>query len=149
MAGISDGRERRSRKTLEDFRDCYAVGGIDLSQTTDLTAASVVIQKDGTLYAFTQFFMPRVGWNTYRLRTACRMTYSLKRADNLKRRELRRLPRRLRLVYYAAGRLRHTTVENRLRQIQRPVPYYRYGKLWFSHGRRLPRRKPYTSYTGV
>lgn len=24
-------------KTLEDFRECYAVGGIDLSQTTDLT----------------------------------------------------------------------------------------------------------------
>ncbi|MEE1054406.1 MAG: terminase large subunit [Acutalibacteraceae bacterium] len=46
-------------KTLEDFRDCYAVGGIDLSQTTDLTAASVVIEKDGKLYAFVQFFMPR------------------------------------------------------------------------------------------
>lgn len=46
-------------KTLEDFKDCYAVGGIDLSQTTDLTAASVVIEKDGVLYAFTQFFMPR------------------------------------------------------------------------------------------
>ena len=46
-------------KTLEDFRDCYAVGGIDLSQTTDLTAASVVIEKDGVLYSFTQFFMPR------------------------------------------------------------------------------------------
>lgn len=46
-------------KTLEDFRDCYAVGGIDLSQTTDLTAASVVIEKDGILYVFTQFFMPR------------------------------------------------------------------------------------------
>lgn len=30
----------------------------------------------------------------------------------------------LRLVYYAAGRLRHTTFKNRLRQIQRPVPYY-------------------------
>lgn len=45
--------------TLEDFRECYAVGGIDLSQTTDLTAASVVIEKDGKLYAFTQFFMPR------------------------------------------------------------------------------------------
>ena len=44
--------------TLEDFRDCYAVGGIDLSQTTDLTAASVVIEKGGVLYAFTQFFMP-------------------------------------------------------------------------------------------
>ena len=46
-------------KKLEDFRDCYAVGGIDLSQTTDLTAASVVIEKDGILYAFTQFFMPK------------------------------------------------------------------------------------------
>lgn len=46
-------------KTLEDFRECYAVGGIDLSQTTDLTAASVVIQKGGVLYAFAQFFMPR------------------------------------------------------------------------------------------
>lgn len=44
---------------LEDFRDCYAVGGIDLSQTTDLTAASVVIEKDSKLYAFCQFFMPR------------------------------------------------------------------------------------------
>lgn len=45
--------------TQEDFRECYAVGGIDLSQTTDLTAASVVIEKDGILYAFTQFFMPK------------------------------------------------------------------------------------------
>lgn len=45
--------------TLEDFRECYAVGGIDLSQTTDLTAASVVIEKEGILYAFTQFFMPK------------------------------------------------------------------------------------------
>lgn len=45
-------------KTLKDFSGCYCVGGIDLSQTTDLTAASVVIEKDGKLYAFTQFFMP-------------------------------------------------------------------------------------------
>jgi phage terminase large subunit-like protein len=44
--------------TLNDFRNCYAVGGIDLSQTTDLTAASVVIEKAGKLYNFTQFFMP-------------------------------------------------------------------------------------------
>ena len=44
--------------TLEDFRGSYAVGGIDLSQTTDLTAATVVVERDGKLYAFTQFFMP-------------------------------------------------------------------------------------------
>lgn len=44
--------------TLESFRGCYAVGGIDLSQTIDLTAASVLIERDGKLYAFCQFFMP-------------------------------------------------------------------------------------------
>ena len=44
--------------TLDDFQDCYAVGGIDLSQTTDLTAASIVVEKDNVLYAFTQFFAP-------------------------------------------------------------------------------------------
>lgn len=42
----------------EDFRGCYGVGGIDLSRTTDLTAASIVIRKNGIDYVFTQFFMP-------------------------------------------------------------------------------------------
>lgn len=45
--------------SLEDFKGCYCVGGIDLSQTTDLTAASIVIEKSKKLYVFTQFFMPR------------------------------------------------------------------------------------------
>lgn len=45
--------------TLNDFKGCYCVGGIDLSQTTDLTAASIVIERNKQLYAFTQFFMPR------------------------------------------------------------------------------------------
>lgn len=44
--------------TLEDFRNTYCVGGIDLSQTTDLTAATIVIERDSKLYSFTQFFMP-------------------------------------------------------------------------------------------
>ena len=44
--------------TLEDFRSSYCVGGIDLSQTTDLTACCVVIEKDGKLYTFAKFFMP-------------------------------------------------------------------------------------------
>lgn len=44
--------------TLEDFRSSYCVGGIDLSQTTDLTACCVVIEKAGKLYTFAQFFMP-------------------------------------------------------------------------------------------
>lgn len=44
--------------SLADFRNSYAVGGIDLSQTTDLTAATVIVERAGKLYAFTQFFMP-------------------------------------------------------------------------------------------
>lgn len=43
---------------LEDFRGCYAVGGVDLSQTVDLTAASVLIRRGGTDYVYTRFFMP-------------------------------------------------------------------------------------------
>lgn len=43
---------------LEQFRDCYCVGGIDLSKTTDLTAAVIVIQKNGKLYVFAKFWLP-------------------------------------------------------------------------------------------
>ena len=43
---------------LEDFRSSYCVGGIDLSQTTDLTACCVVIEKAGKLYVLIKFFMP-------------------------------------------------------------------------------------------
>lgn len=44
--------------SLEDFRNCYCVGGIDLSRTTDLTACGIVIEKNGRLYVFMHFFMP-------------------------------------------------------------------------------------------
>lgn len=43
---------------LDDFRDSYCVGGIDLSQTRDLTACTVVIEKNEELYVFAKFFMP-------------------------------------------------------------------------------------------
>lgn len=48
----------QSELKLEDFRSTYCVGGIDLSQTTDLTACCVVIEKDRKLYTFAKFFMP-------------------------------------------------------------------------------------------
>jgi phage terminase large subunit-like protein len=43
---------------LEEFRNCYCVGGIDLSQTRDLTACCAVIEKDGVLNVYAHFFMP-------------------------------------------------------------------------------------------
>ena len=45
--------------SLEDFKGCYCVGGIDLSRTTDLTAASIVINRDGINHIFTRFYMPQ------------------------------------------------------------------------------------------
>lgn len=43
---------------MEDFRNCYCVGGIDLSQTTDLTSACLVIEKDGILNVISHFWLP-------------------------------------------------------------------------------------------
>lgn len=43
---------------IEDFRSTYCVAGIDLSQTTDLTAAVVIIEKGGELYVFAKFWLP-------------------------------------------------------------------------------------------
>ena len=44
--------------TPEDFRECYGLGGIDLSQTTDLTAACILIERDGVIWIFSHFWLP-------------------------------------------------------------------------------------------
>lgn len=44
---------------LEDFENSYCVGGIDLSQTRDLTSCCVVIERGGKLYVISHFFLPR------------------------------------------------------------------------------------------
>lgn len=43
---------------LDAFKNSYCVGGIDLSQTTDLTSCCVVIERNGKQYVFSHFFMP-------------------------------------------------------------------------------------------
>ena len=43
---------------LEDFANHYAVLGIDLSKTTDLSAAVLVIEKDGILNVFARMYLP-------------------------------------------------------------------------------------------
>ena len=44
--------------TLDDLKNSYAIGGVDLSSTTDLTAAILLIIKDNKKYVIPQFFMP-------------------------------------------------------------------------------------------
>ena len=46
------------RRDLEEFRNHYALGGIDLSQTTDLTSACVLIEKDGIIWIHSHFWLP-------------------------------------------------------------------------------------------
>lgn len=43
---------------IEDFAHSYCVAGVDLSQTTDLTCALIVVEKNGELYVFAKFFLP-------------------------------------------------------------------------------------------
>ena len=43
---------------IEDFINSYCVAGIDLSQTRDLTACVVVIERGGELYLFARFWLP-------------------------------------------------------------------------------------------
>ena len=43
---------------MEDFANTYAVGGIDLSQTTDLTSACLVVEKNGIEYVISHFWLP-------------------------------------------------------------------------------------------
>ena len=46
------------RRSLEEFTKCYAVGGADLSQTTDLTSACVLIEEEGILWIHSHFWLP-------------------------------------------------------------------------------------------
>jgi len=44
--------------TLADFRNSYALSGLDLSQSVDLTSACVLIERDGIIYVFSHFWLP-------------------------------------------------------------------------------------------
>lgn len=45
---------------IEEFRGCYAIGGADLSSTTDLTCATLLMMKPGDekKYVIQQYFLP-------------------------------------------------------------------------------------------
>lgn len=47
-------------KTFDDFRGCFALAAVDLSETTDLTNAKVLIMRAGdpTKYVFSHYWIP-------------------------------------------------------------------------------------------
>ena len=46
------------RLPLEAIRGFYCVGGADISQTTDLTSACIVVEIDGVLWVHSHFWLP-------------------------------------------------------------------------------------------
>ena len=45
-------------KSLKELENHYCVGGVDLSQTVDLTSACIVTEIDGTLWVHSHFWLP-------------------------------------------------------------------------------------------
>ena len=54
--------ENKAIFNIEDLRGCLGIGGIDLSETTDLTCAKAMIMKSGdnTKYFLTKYFIPEI-----------------------------------------------------------------------------------------
>ena len=46
------------RKPMEELRNHYVVGGLDLSQTTDLTSACFICEVEGILWVHSHFWLP-------------------------------------------------------------------------------------------
>lgn len=44
---------------IEDLKGSYAIGGVDLSSTTDLTCATLLVLKNNTKYILQQYFIPK------------------------------------------------------------------------------------------
>ena len=45
---------------MQEIYDTYAVGGVDLSSTTDLTCATILVKKGDKKYCLQQYFIPSV-----------------------------------------------------------------------------------------
>ena len=54
-----DELQNTTKFDIEELRECYAVGGVDLSSTTDLTASVLIVKKNNKIYAVPHFFMPK------------------------------------------------------------------------------------------
>ena len=53
-----DELENTAKFDIDEIRDSYAFAGVDLSSTTDLTAAAIVVIKNKKKYVISHFFMP-------------------------------------------------------------------------------------------
>jgi len=54
-----DSIENKNTFDLKYLKNCYGIGGVDLSSVGDLTCASCLIQKEGSLFLTQMYFIPR------------------------------------------------------------------------------------------
>ena len=45
-------------RKLEELENCYALGGIDLSSTTDLSSACLLVEQNGVIWVISHFWLP-------------------------------------------------------------------------------------------
>lgn len=50
--------ELNNEKKIEEFKDCYCIGGCDLSSTTDLTCATLLGYKNGEILVKQMYWLP-------------------------------------------------------------------------------------------
>lgn len=57
---LSEDYKYDARFDIEDFKDAFVLGAVDLAETTDLTCAKILLMKpnDNTKYIYTQYFIP-------------------------------------------------------------------------------------------
>lgn len=54
---VVDNKEEKFE--IEEIYDTYAIGGVDLSSTTDLTCATIIVIKENRKYVLQQYFIPQ------------------------------------------------------------------------------------------
>lgn len=59
IEGIFPGQDQAMSMRLEDMAESYAVVGVDMSQTTDLTSTCAILEKNGIMWVFSHFWMPK------------------------------------------------------------------------------------------
>lgn len=57
---LSEDYKYEAKFNIEDFKDAFVLGAVDLAETTDLTCAKILLMKpnDNTKYVYTQYFIP-------------------------------------------------------------------------------------------
>lgn len=118
---------------IEDLKPRYGVGGVDLSSTTDLTAAKVLfkIPENEKIYVLSMYWMPEDLVEKGSQRTRSPTTYGLKRICKNVQREQDIVQRCQSLVCRDSRKTRYLHKHDRLRFMERDLLRRRYAGIFW------------------